>query len=57
MLRSRMKAPLSVEESRHNAARGDWRALISIKLATVTRTKGVWITQLREGAYARARAR
>src|SRR5215470_1577016 len=37
-----MKAPLSVGASQHNVAPGDWRALISIKLATVMWSMRWW---------------
>src|SRR5262249_49926449 len=45
MLRSWTKVPLSVGASQHNAARSDWRALISIKLATVMWLIRWWCSQ------------
>src|SRR5215469_15588635 len=41
-LRSWTKAPLSVGAHQHNAAPGDWRALTSIKLATVMWSMRWW---------------
>jgi hypothetical protein len=59
-----MKAPLSVGASRRNAALGDWRALISIKLATIhvmdavvalsTRPSGFTLAQVAEAVQQRA---